>query len=296
MNQILSYAGAGEPLAGHAPPSSSSHVPAAGLLQMLVDTSVIHPDDWDDLSKEDQRQLAAVSPREALLDRLIETRLLNTYQAERIKAGSLSSLVMGNYRVLGSLGAGAGAVVFDAEHIFMRRRVALKVFPVKLDECHTPIIRFLREMRAIARLDHPNIVAAFDAGTCVAHQPGEADLYYFAMERLTGQDLEQYVQGSPPAIATACSLIYQVASALDEAHQHQLVHRDVKPSNIFVMQNGQAKLLDFGLVRHAPAPASLYPTWSSAPSITWRPSKPSIRLRSIFARTSSALAPCCFLP
>ncbi len=70
------------------------------------------------------------------------------------------------------------------------------------------------------------------------------------MERLTGKDLEQEAGGHPLGIAEACTLAYQIASALDEAHRHQLVHRDIKPSNVFVTQNRQAKLLDFGLVRH----------------------------------------------
>ena len=102
----------------------------------------------------------------------------------------------------------------------------------------------------VAQLNHPNIVAAFDAGLCPGAQPGDPDLYYFAMEHLIGKDLEQEAGGRPLGIAEACGLAYQIASALDEAHRHQLVHRDIKPSNVFVMQNRQAKLLDFGLVRH----------------------------------------------
>ena len=195
-------------------------------------------------------QLAALRQKDVLLERLAELNLINAYQAGRIKAGSWNSLVLGNYRVLGSLGAGGSGVIFEAEHMLMRRKVALKVFPVHADQSPVVITRFLREMRAVSRLDHPNIVAAFDAGMCSADHPGEPDLYYFAMEHLTGQDLEKYVQTTSLSTASACSLVYQIASALDEAHRHLLVHRDIKPSNIFVTQNRQAKLLDFGLVRH----------------------------------------------
>ncbi len=148
------------------------------------------------------------------------------------------------------MGAGCGGVVFEAEHILMHRKVALKVFTVNADQPPELITRFLREMRAVSRLDHPNVVAAFDAGVRPRAHPDDPDLYFFAMEHLTGADLEHYVQDNTLSCAAACALIYQIASALDEAHRHLLVHRDIKPSNIFITKDRQAKLLDFGLVRH----------------------------------------------
>jgi response regulator RpfG family c-di-GMP phosphodiesterase/serine/threonine protein kinase len=231
-------------------PSTTPTANAAPLLDSLRSACVIHPEEWDDLPRETRGQLATLQSDAALLDRLAELSLINDYQAGRIRGGSWHSLVLGNYRVLGSMGAGGSGVVFEAEHILMRRKVALKVFPVNPDQPPGLITRFLREMRAVSRLDHPNIVAAFDAGACPGHQPGEPDLYYFAMEHLSGKDLEQHVRDSALAIPAACALIYQIASALDEAHRHLLVHRDIKPSNIFVTVDRQAKLLDFGLVRH----------------------------------------------
>ncbi len=188
--------------------------------------------------------------RDAVVDGLAELNLINDYQADRIKAGTFGSLALGNYRVLGSLGAGGCSVVFEAEHVLLRRKVAVKVLPVSSDEHPMMVTRFLREMRAVGRLNHPNIVAAFDAGICPADHPGQPDLYYFAMEHLVGMDLEHAVAARTLGIGEVCALVYQIASALDEAHRHHLVHRDIKPSNVFVTQNQQAKLLDFGLVRH----------------------------------------------
>jgi response regulator RpfG family c-di-GMP phosphodiesterase/serine/threonine protein kinase len=220
------------------------------FLQQLLDTSVIHPDDWDNLPKDTRDQLFTLGDRDGLLNRLVELSLINTYQVGRINAGTMRSLAFGNYRVLGSMGIGGSSVVFEAEHVLLRRKVAVKVLPVSNKEDPTLVTRFLRELRAVAQLNHPNIVAAFDAGLCPGAHACEPDIYYFAMEHLIGKDLEQEVRGRRLSIGEACALAYQIASALDEAHRHQLVHRDIKPSNVFVTQNRQAKLLDFGLVRH----------------------------------------------
>jgi response regulator RpfG family c-di-GMP phosphodiesterase/serine/threonine protein kinase len=220
------------------------------LLHTLIDTSIILPEAWNDVPKEMQRQLHEIATPDCLLGKLQQMGLTTLYQGERIRAGTYSSLVLGNYRVLGRLGSGAVSGVFEAEHILMRRKVALKVFAVNREETSLFVTRFLREMRVVAGLDHPNIVAAFDAGMCPACHLGDPDLYYFATELLTGQDLEQFVHHSIPTIGVACGLIYQIAGALDEAQRQQLVHRGIKPANIFVTENRQAKLLDFGLVRH----------------------------------------------
>lgn len=220
------------------------------MLRYLVDQGIIHPEELDLLSSESLEQLKTSPDRERFLNLLCELKLINNYQADRIRAGTLRGLVIGNYRVLGRLGSGGSGVIFEAEHLLMRRKVAVKVLPIDPDEQPELITRFLREMRSVARLDHPNIVAAFDAGISPRSSASEPDLYYFVMEHLVGHDLEQFVQLNPVSITTACTLIYQVASALDEAHQHLLVHRDIKPSNVFVVEGGVAKLLDFGLVRH----------------------------------------------
>ncbi len=116
------------------------------LLGQLLGASVIHPDDWDSLPKETGDQLFALDDRDGLLRRLAELHLINAYQADRIKAGMLPRLVFGNYRVLGSMGSGGGSVVFEAEHVLLRRKVAIKVLPVSHDEDPTLLARFLREL------------------------------------------------------------------------------------------------------------------------------------------------------
>jgi response regulator RpfG family c-di-GMP phosphodiesterase len=142
-------------------------------------------------------------------------------------------------------------IVFRGEHIDMRRQVAIKVFSLTPDQDPRLVSRFLVEMRAVAQLHHPNIIAAIDAGKAVAHDGSGAALRYFVMEYVPGKDLEDHIRDHGPLVpAKACDLIHQIAGALAEVHKYDLVHRDIKPSNILVTSDDQAKLLDFGLARH----------------------------------------------
>jgi putative two-component system response regulator len=204
--------------------------------------SLLLEEDWDHLSPEARADLLGSPNREALLAGLIKHGLLTEYQACRIEAGKTHGLVLGNYRVLDRLGAGGMGIVFKAENLRMRRPVAIKVLALSHEQDPRLLQRFYAEVRAIAQLQHPNIVAASDDGPA---------LHYLVMEYVPGQDLEEYVLAQGPAsVAKACDIVHQVASALAEAHRHHLVHRDIKPSNVRLTPEGQAKLLDFGLTRH----------------------------------------------
>jgi response regulator RpfG family c-di-GMP phosphodiesterase/tRNA A-37 threonylcarbamoyl transferase component Bud32 len=188
-----------------------------------------------------------------LLSELVEAGLLTPFQAARVATGNTFGLVLGNFRVLERLGAGGMAVVYKAEHIEMRHLVAIKVLQLSKDDDPRLENRFSAEMRAVARLRHPNIVAAMDAGRAYSAEPDGPVLWYMVMEYVPGVDLEGYVrERGPLPPAQACNLIHQIACALAETHKLSLVHRDVKPSNILVTPEEQAKLLDFGLSRHVP--------------------------------------------
>ncbi len=219
-----------------------------GLLKELLESSLVLQEDWDALVPEQRQNLVQYCEDEALLSRLADVGLLTEYQANRIEAGTHFGLILGNYRVLERLGAGGMGVVFRAEHIRMRRQVAIKVLPFGPEHDPRLLRRFMTEIRAIAQLQHPNIVGAIDAGE-TSDRSGTV-LHFFVMEYVPGQDLEEYVRAQGPLPpAKACDLMHQVASALAEAHKHNLVHRDIKPSNIQITPEGQAKLLDFGLAR-----------------------------------------------
>jgi response regulator RpfG family c-di-GMP phosphodiesterase len=142
-------------------------------------------------------------------------------------------------------------VVFKAEHVRLRKPVAIKILAPSYDQDERILSRFYAEIRAIARLQHPNIVAAIDAGATPEGGMESPSLHYLVMEYVPGQDLEEYViDNGPISVTKACDIMYQVASALEESHRHQLVHRDLKPSNVRITPDGQAKLLDFGLTQH----------------------------------------------
>ncbi len=237
----------------HPRPRLSGAAPApapCNLLQDLLASSIVLVEDWLALPETVREGLERCPDPDALLARLVGDGLLTEYQAGRVLAGTTFGLTLGNYRILDRIGAGGMGIVFLAEHLCMRRRVAIKVLPLGPQEDGRLLTRFFVEMRAVARLQHPNIVAALDAGQVTDPASGATTLHFFVMEYVPGLDLEEYVkQHGPLSPARAADVIHQVASALAEANKQNLVHRDIKPSNIILTPEGQAKLLDFGLTR-----------------------------------------------
>src|SRR5690606_13492072 len=124
------------------------------------------------------------------------------------------------------LGEGGMGAVYKARHTKLDKIVAIKVLPAERMKDKGAVARFEREMRAVGKLEHPNIVRAMDAGEA-------GGMHYLVMEYVQGVDLSQLVkQRGPLPIADACELIRQAAVGLDEAHDNGMVHRDIKPSNI----------------------------------------------------------------
>src|SRR5262249_6516090 len=168
---------------------------------------------------------------------------------EWIVAGGVHGLVLGSCRVLERLGGGSVGLVFLGEHLLLKRKVAIKVLPTD-DDCPQSVLdRFYGEMRVLAELNHPHIVAAYDAGVLYPVEQKQQTLHYLVMELLE-TDLEQYVydNGMVP-LPQACEWMRQVASGLQQAHDHHLIHRDLKPSNLLVDSNNQIRIVDFGLAR-----------------------------------------------
>jgi serine/threonine protein kinase len=150
---------------------------------------------------------------------------------------------LGQYVLLELLGQGGMGSVYKARHALLDRIVALKVLsPARLADPQS-VARFLREIKAVGKLNHPNLVHGTDAG--------QADgRHFLVMEFLQGIDLGKLVQQfGPLPVADACELVRQAALGLQHAHEHDLVHRDVKPSNLLLTQGGQVKVLDLGLAR-----------------------------------------------
>ena len=175
----------------------------------------------------------------AVADKLVAQGLLTPFQAREMLAGR-RRFRLGQYTVLDEIGKGGMGQVFRAEHAMMGREVAVKVLP-RAKSTPESEAAFRREMRMLGRLDHENLVRAFDAGY-------DAMVSYLVTELVPGIDLKHYVQKHGPLDeATAASVIAQAARGLAYAHDQGLVHRDVKPGNLLVMQDGRVKVLDLGL-------------------------------------------------
>lgn len=156
---------------------------------------------------------------------------------------------LGRYRLLREIGRGGMSVVHEAVDASDGRRVALKVlslpYAVTPERRQDLIARFRREARAVALLSHQNIVHIHDVGS-----DERTDRHFIAMEFLPGASLRAHLERGPLPPAEAVAVLQQVASALDAVHGAGIVHRDVKPSNVMLLPDGSAKLLDFGVARH----------------------------------------------
>src|SRR4051812_6673542 len=153
---------------------------------------------------------------------------------------------LGRYDIKGILGKGAMGLVYDGLDPTLDRRVAIKTILTRnLDEATAKHyeMRFRREVKAVARLNHPHIVQVYDFGT-------EGDLAYIVMEYIEGKELkDSFDKKEPFQLKTVLELMLQILDALDFAHQQQVIHRDIKPANVMVDKKGQAKLADFGVAR-----------------------------------------------
>jgi eukaryotic-like serine/threonine-protein kinase len=178
---------------------------------------------------------------EKLADFLIAQNIITNWQSKKLFDKKYKGFFLGKYKLLGHIGVGGMSSVYLAEHTLMKRLRAIKVLPRDRVDDSSYLERFYREAQATAALDHPNIVRAFDIDSA-------SETHYLVMEYVAGKDLMTIVKDDGPTgfIETA-QYILQAARGLDHAHTVGMIHRDVKPANLLVEENGQLKILDMGL-------------------------------------------------
>ena len=159
---------------------------------------------------------------------------------------SVASLVGDRYEILEPIGRGVSAVVYEAIDHESDRRVALKLLSPHLRTDEISIERFRREVQITRHLDHPQIVSIYDFGQDESH----GEQIWLAMERLEGSDLKDYITLERPlAVEQALSILRQLLGVLAACHAKNVIHRDLKPQNIFIDESSRIKLLDFGISR-----------------------------------------------
>ncbi|GIW79635.1 MAG: hypothetical protein KatS3mg105_1442 [Gemmatales bacterium] len=224
---------------------SRSRVDRRGFLACLRRSNLLTEEEFGEVVK----HLPNTDAVRELARHLVANGHLTRFQAEMLLAGRASGFILGQYRILDQIGRGGMGRVFKAVHQTMNRIVALKIVSSSLVKTERARKMFQREVRAAARLMHPNIVTAYDA-----NQIG--DRYYLVMEFVDGPNLEQLVREyGPLPVPVACEFIRQACLGLQAASELGMVHRDIKPANLLVQgtntpnQRCIVKILDFGLAR-----------------------------------------------
>lgn len=225
------------------------------LLAVLRRTQLFAPDQVDEVARE-------LGPHyddpQALAEHLVQIEWLTPYQFEKLFAGEWELLAIGPYTLLDRLGEGGVSEVYKAWDTLRGQVVALKVLRQHLTAQHEAVRQFQRELQAMPRLNHPNVIRTYEA-----HQLGA--VHYFAMEYVEGMDLEKYVQTvGPLPVEIAADYVRQVAQGLQHAHQFGLVHRDVKPANLFLINPPLPVAASAGSLRRGPDPVVKILDWGLA--------------------------------
>ncbi|MCZ7645772.1 MAG: serine/threonine protein kinase [Planctomycetota bacterium] len=194
-----------------------------------------------------QHEAAKQGLRKSLDEMLVTKGYVTLEQLNELKQqmpGKGATRRFGDYELLSVLGTGGMGTVYKARQVSMERIIALKILHSDLAQDQELLQRFQREARAVAKLNHPNIVVGIDVGQTNGR-------HFLAMEYIEGESLDRRLErnGGKIAEADALEIVRQIALALHHAHERNYVHRDVKPENVMLTFEGAAKLMDLGLAR-----------------------------------------------
>lgn len=176
----------------------------------------------------------------ALAAQLVKDSILTEYQTKRFLSNKSHGMVVGRYAILDRLGSGSMGRVYKAHHLMMDRVVALKIIAPEIATNERVVARFYREMKLVGRLDHPNVVRAYDADQL-------NKILFIVMEYVRGRSLAQVFRQAPIPPPDMVNYAAQAALGLAHAHEQGIVHRDVKPSNLLLTHDLKIKVLDLGL-------------------------------------------------
>jgi eukaryotic-like serine/threonine-protein kinase len=225
-------------------PNSTTEIPAAALESIALERGWVTEVQVEECRLLYQAMLdlgLSASLGEILVKKgYLSPQQCGTLESALAQSGAIS---IPGYEIIGKIAEGGMGTVYKARQTSMDRLVGIKILLKRFAEDKEGRERFLREARAVAKLSHPNVVAGIDAGE--AH-----GVYYFVMEFLDGTSMDTVLRerGRLPWLE-ATRIVLQVAQALDHAHKHGIVHRDVKPGNIMLLHDGKVKLADLGLAR-----------------------------------------------
>src|SRR5262249_8388746 len=213
------------------------------LLDALRTTDLIEPKRLEGFLDRFRKGHARPPSPGEVTSALVREGLLTHFQAEQLLHGQERKLAIGKYKVLDCLGSGAMGTVYLCEHPQMKRLVAVKVLTAALAAKPDVVARFHREAKAMAAIDHPNLVHAHDMGE-------DGDTPFLVMDFVDGVSLQELVeQVGALSPLRAAHYVYQGAKGLQHVFESGLVHRDIKPGNFLVDRQGVVRLLDMGLAR-----------------------------------------------
>ena len=214
----------------------------SALLKVLEKSALLTTEEYESVKQEALDSPEQFNTPEKLAKHWIQTNLLTKWQVMQLLSGK-AAFFLGKYKLLNLLGVGGMGRVFLAEHTIMHRKVALKVISKEFSNNPDALKQFQAEARAIATLNHINIVQAYNFES-------EGDRFYIVMEYVDGQSLEKRVlKEGPLPINDVVSYLRQSAKALRHAHQRNMIHCDIKPDNLLLNQDGQIKILDMGIAK-----------------------------------------------